>query len=158
MGFIGGRVNHALYFAGYVDRSAGHQSFLGLDPHTCYTSLHESSDGIDFPPMNLINQIHVERLEEVDVSALDPSLALGLYFRTREEFDEFSRETMKHNEWKRSQGITPLYSIEHSPPMEYTECHHQYMNDEENELQDNEDDMCGNDNRNDNDEDEYVFI
>lgn len=162
-------MNHALYFTGYTERSADQHSFAGLDPHTCYPSLQPSDDSngadIDFPPLSYINQLHVDRFEEIDVRALDPSLALGFYFRTRQEFEEFCSVTQSECEWKRSQGITPLYSIEHSPPAEYTAFQNKYMSGDggDGTLAEDEDEMYGDDkatnNGNDNDDDdEYVFI
>ena len=65
-----------------------------------------------FPTPELLSQLHVEKLDEVDVKQLDPSLTIGFYFRNEEEFMAFVKQTKKNIELKVSRGITPLYTIE----------------------------------------------
>ena len=60
-------------------------------------------------------QMHQE-LEELAFSQLDPSLALGFYFRNREEFLTFCDDITASNEQKAAAGITPLFSVQYSPP------------------------------------------
>lgn len=214
IGFIGGRVNHALYFTGYSQRTsvtgavdaAGElvqqQSFLGLDPHTCYptplyndvkdystsssaatqppssnnnnythininstfnlssttttntdtnnrTTNNITNNNNTFPSLNLLNQLHVDKFEEVDVKSLDPSLALGFYFRTRFEFHEFVHRVKTENEIKLKQGITPLFHIENNPPADYQDFQKYVSNnhgvDEEEEVEGNNNSYDGND-------------
>ena len=57
-----------------------------------------------------------QELDELAFSQLDPSLALGFYFRTRDEFLTFCNDTTTSNEQKAAAGITPLFSVQYSPP------------------------------------------
>lgn len=131
LGFIGGRENHAIFFVGYrqqcrtakgsgVADPAGDTttscSFLGLDPHTVFptASVHEN-----FPSKDLISQVHVDDLDSLDSSRLDPSLALAFYFRDREEFQRFCEETRAaETERKKTNAktVSPLYTVQHAPP------------------------------------------
>ena len=99
----------------------------------------------DFPSAVFLNQLHVDNFNEIDVKALDPSLAIGFYFRTREEFTEFIEQTKKEIAIKASKGITPLFHIEHSPPAEYG-----VSDDDEDDTIDHKNGDC--------DDDDYVFI
>ena len=38
IGFVGGRVNHAIYFVGHRTTASGGTELLGLDPHRYITS------------------------------------------------------------------------------------------------------------------------
>jgi hypothetical protein len=57
-----------------------------------------------------------QELEELPFTQLDPSLALGFYFRIREEFTAFCNDIKATNEQKQSAGITPLFSVQYAPP------------------------------------------
>ncbi|CAE7578876.1 unnamed protein product, partial [Symbiodinium microadriaticum] len=87
-------------------------SLLGLDPHTVYSN---PSLRDPFPSDEHMGQMHQE-LDELVFSQLDPSLALGFYFRNREEFLAFCNDITASNEQKVAAGITPLFSIQYSPP------------------------------------------
>ena len=71
LGVIGGSPNHALYLVGVVD-----DEVLYLDPH--FTQPASSSD----------TSYHLTRLSgRIDISQLDPSLALAFLCTTEQEFD-----------------------------------------------------------------------
>ena len=159
------------------------RAFLGLDPHTCYSSPNPSSvrlsrgggggGGVDnnsslnldgegklgsssvseeeewnpmFPTDEFCNQIHSERIDEVDFKSLDPSLTLGYYFRTRDEFDGFCTDLKLVNQEKVARKERPLFTIDFAPPpgLPYG-C-------------DDDLDLSLNGDTNDDDDDEYVFI
>jgi len=59
----------------------------GLDPHTTQpTPLVEDED---YPSLEYLASLSCPRAQKMRVSRLDPSLALGFYFRTREEFGQW---------------------------------------------------------------------
>ena len=71
LGVIGGSPNHALYLVGVVD-----EEVLYLDPH--HTQPASSSD----------TSYHLARLSgRIDISQLDPSLALAFLCTSEQEFD-----------------------------------------------------------------------
>lgn len=139
IGILGGRVGHAIYFVGYRDSS----TLLGLDPHTVFKNpakpsssgnpltrdstavVHINYDGNsnqssdtsgDFVTDEYINQIHVKDFVSLDISQLDPSLAIGFYFSDREDFEQFYEEVKLANELKIVAGRTPLFTVGNSPP------------------------------------------
>lgn len=57
-----------------------------------------------------------QELEELPFAQLDPSLALGFYFRNREEFSAFCNDIKVTNEQKQAAGIVPLFSVQYAPP------------------------------------------
>lgn len=120
----GTSLNHALQEA---ETATKHK--LPITPNTAKTECGQrsnnslspitpSSSSI-FPSTELINQIHVSHLDEIESKYLDPSLAIGYYFRTREEFNKFCAQINESNKTKLAQGITPLFHIENAPPVEY---------------------------------------
>jgi hypothetical protein len=125
LGFIGGRENHAIFFVGYRQQSRAGRvgaegdpscSFLGLDPHTVFPTapVHDN-----FPSKELVSQVHVDELDSLDSSRLDPSLALAFYFRDREEFQRFCDETRATEAERKkttAKSVSPLYSVQYAPP------------------------------------------
>jgi len=84
LGIIGGRPNHALYFIGCVGNE-----LIYLDPHTTqqYVDLDDSNaDDTSY---------HCERASRMDISSLDPSIALCFYCETEADFDSWSNLTLK---------------------------------------------------------------
>ena len=135
--------------------SYGSAQLLGLDPHTTFSTSHYLAE--PFPSPELSAQIHPAVISNyaskvsgaggaVNISAanatyeshscppaklaidqLDPSIAVGFYFRTREEFDSFCREKMSKTPKGVSAGSSTkakslasapsvLYNIEFAPP------------------------------------------
>lgn len=70
-----------------------------------------------FPTDEFLNQIHSERIDEIDYRSLDPSLTLGYYFRNREEFDSFCVDMQLINKEKLAKKIRPLFTIDFAPPV-----------------------------------------
>lgn len=120
-----------MFFAGYREPS----TFLGLDPHTTYSNPIRPVNNDPFPTLEHFNQVHVSAFEELDVAQLDPSLALGFYFRSREEFSSFCDQMKATAREKAAVGKNPLFVIEFAPPS-YDDVDNRCMEDEE-------DDGCG---------------
>lgn len=96
LGIMGGWVGHAVFFVGYRG-----DKLLGMDPHVTYEcpSPWQSTLSQDtFPSDKLLKEIHVENLQEMDFSQLDPSVAIAFYFRDRDEFDSFCKDKAEHTE------------------------------------------------------------
>jgi hypothetical protein len=70
----------------------------------------------------LISQVHVNALEELDFSRLDPSLCVGFYFKTREEFEAFTVQCRNENAAKLKAGKTPIVYVEHAAPSYVSAC------------------------------------
>lgn len=135
IGLLGGRVNHAIYFVGYRG-----QTLLGLDPHYVFPN---PSLAEPFPPADYLSQIHVDELETLDFSRLDPSIAIAFYFRNRTEFEAFCEETKKEMErTAKEKGSCMLYSVMQTAPS-YCAA---WSGDD------------GGEDEEDNDDDEYVLI
>ena len=60
-------------------------TFLGLDPHVVFPVAPPppaTGSGSAFPTKELISQVHVEELDPLDATRLDPSMTLAFYFRS----------------------------------------------------------------------------
>ncbi len=131
IGILGGRPNHAIYFVGY---NAKDNTLYGHDPHTVFPTYYPSnqhnssthgsaSSSNDFPPEDLLHQIHVKDFVTLDLRYLDPSMAICFYFATREEFENFSDERRRRLASRQDKTTAVLYQIEHSPPSYMIESH-----------------------------------
>jgi hypothetical protein len=60
--------------------------------------------------------VHVEEFVTLDISRLDPSLAIGLYFACREDFEAFCRETREAAARKLALGRYPLFTVQQTVP------------------------------------------
>ncbi|RWS07186.1 cysteine peptidase 2 family C54 protein-like protein [Dinothrombium tinctorium] len=80
LGIIGGRPNHALYFIGFVENQ-----LLYLDPHTTQKTV----DCEEFKSNTVFDDssYHQPTVARMDISKLDPSMALCFYFHTEYDFD-----------------------------------------------------------------------
>eukprot|EP01035_Chromulina_nebulosa_P018900 gene18900-24700_t len=114
VGIIGGRPNHALYFVGY---NCDNQ-LLGHDPHTVYGNPIISMDsGSNFPTEDHINQVHVNYLQKLDITRLDPSLAIGFYFHNSTEYSEFYDEIIEYNkQLSNNSERLPLFHVSETAP------------------------------------------
>jgi len=108
LGFVGGKPNRSLYFLG---KHSSH--LIYLDPHITREALPTDTDlGLDFP------QFHCELANSLLIEELDPSLALGFYFRNRKQFKMF---------WETASGYKnlkfPVFTCEPEKPQysDYTE-------------------------------------
>lgn len=152
VGILGGKVNHALYFAGYEG-----SSLLGLDPHTTFPAPAEEF----FPTEEYLEQIHVDEMDRVDIHRLDPSLTLGFYFRAKDEFDEWVEEVKRLNETKDDslgdEGDIPLFYVAREEPRHYEFT--QPPSFESEGLDSDDSDSAGSsDPENDDEDGEYVVI
>ncbi len=84
LGIIGGRPNHALYFIGSVGNE-----LVYLDPHTTQPTVDLDEPNADD------SSYHCERASRMDISSLDPSIALCFYCDTEADFDNWCHLTHK---------------------------------------------------------------
>uniref|UniRef100_A0A8C9VX70 Cysteine protease n=1 Tax=Scleropages formosus TaxID=113540 RepID=A0A8C9VX70_SCLFO len=86
LGVIGGKPNSAHYFIGFVG-----EELIYLDPHTTQPAVEPSDDGqvpddtyhCQHPPCRM------------NIRELDPSIAVGFFCRTEEDFDEWCTRIRK---------------------------------------------------------------
>nr|AWV66692.1 cysteine protease ATG4-like-2 [Brachionus koreanus] len=91
LGIIGGKPKHSLYFFGYQA-----DKILFLDPHLCQPSVNIYSSEDD-DSKNFDNKsYHCSNAGYISFNKLDPSIAIGFYFKNRDELNEFC-EFMKKN-------------------------------------------------------------
>ncbi|KAI9252413.1 hypothetical protein BDA99DRAFT_521030 [Phascolomyces articulosus] len=108
VGIAGGRPNSSLYFLGMQG-----DDLIYMDPHFSRTAL-ETKSMHDYDEES-ISTYHCTIPRKIHISHLDPSMLLGFYCRTRQEFDDFcdhiSQIATVH---------TPIFTIEKHAP-EYDE-------------------------------------
>ncbi|RWS26296.1 cysteine peptidase 2 family C54 protein-like protein [Leptotrombidium deliense] len=82
LGIIGGRPNHALYFVGAVE-----SQLLYLDPHTTQTVI----DYEEFSTKKTFDDssYHQETASRMDITQLDPSIALCFFCHNEADFDNW---------------------------------------------------------------------
>ena len=142
IGIIGGRPNHAVYFVGMK----GKYTLLGLDPHTVYGSAVVTPDV--FPEESLLQQLHSENnLTEMSINKLDPSLAIGFYFRDRQEFDAFCESVACGGRSPKGEESAPLFNMQHVRAT-YAAGNFDDMDGDGSEFDKTEDDL----------DDEYVLV
>ncbi|XP_074658467.1 cysteine protease ATG4B-like [Tubulanus polymorphus] len=111
VGIIGGKPNHAHWFIGHVG-----DELIYLDPHTTQPVANLfSSDTKDND-----ESYHCQFASRMKITLLDPSIALGFYCGTEEDFDSLCRDLMLHVVNPRK---TPMFEIHqtrpgHWPPFE----------------------------------------
>lgn len=69
-----------------------------------------------FPPREFVDQIHTTQFTAVDVDRLDPSMAIGFYFRSKREFDVFCEQTTRIEAAKLELDLPPLYTVRDRAP------------------------------------------
>lgn len=85
LGIIGGRPNHALYFVGVVGNEV-----IFLDPHTTQCAVDLDKEEMDD------SSYHSPVSGRMDISQLDPSIALCFYFDTEAEFNNWCTQVQSH--------------------------------------------------------------
>lgn len=65
--------------------------------------------------MSVSRQIHIENLQEMEFTDLDPSIAVAFYFREREEFESFCRDKEEHEEVLKRFGPSGSFGTGVSP-------------------------------------------
>eukprot|EP01029_Cantina_marsupialis_P009236 TRINITY_DN215_c2_g1_i1.p1 TRINITY_DN215_c2_g1~~TRINITY_DN215_c2_g1_i1.p1 ORF type:complete len:379 (+),score=79.22 TRINITY_DN215_c2_g1_i1:65-1201(+) len=104
VGFIGGKPGHSLYFYGHKGND-----LLYLDPHSPVQKA--------IPPFEPLTQenidtYHTRRVKTMPITSLDPSLAVGFYIKTA---DEFRKWQTKCEELARTHR--PLFAFAESAPV-----------------------------------------
>eukprot|EP01041_Mallomonas_annulata_P003455 gene3455-6876_t len=135
LGILGGRPRHAIYFVGHRG-----DLLLGLDPHAVYTN---PSLAAPFPATEYMSQVHVNEFQCLDLTMLDPSIALAFYFRCRAEFEAFCDNTRVSVEQKKQAGRRSLFNVQ--------QCKPSYENTGDGDWGHSDGDASG-------DDDEYVFL
>lgn len=102
LGIIGGKPNHALYFIGVVG-----DELVFLDPHTTQSTCDLD---VDTPDDESYHCAHASRM---DISQLDPSVALCFYLSTEAEFDSWCNLAQKHLVCQMRQ---PLFEVTQERP------------------------------------------
>ena len=98
VGAIGGRPNAAFYFVGTID-----SDLLYLDPHTLQLTTGPIEE---FTSLETYAKEGVERLP---LSGADPSLTLGFFCQTREDFDILLERLQERPE---GDATTPLFVVQ----------------------------------------------
>ncbi|KAG8182587.1 hypothetical protein JTE90_021725 [Oedothorax gibbosus] len=81
IGIIGGRPKHALYFIGYQD-----DKLIHMDPHACQPAIDVDRDDFN------VKSFQSSSIRTMSFSEMDPSCAIGFYFRTKEDFLQFNEK------------------------------------------------------------------
>ncbi|XP_072034228.1 cysteine protease ATG4B-like isoform X2 [Amphiura filiformis] len=103
LGVIGGKPNHAHYFIGFLD-----DELVYLDPHTTQPCIHDDKWG-NIPD----DSYHCEQASRMKIQNLDPSIALGFYFHTEEDFEDWCVDVQKVIYEK---DLGPMFELtEHRP-------------------------------------------
>lgn len=82
VGILGGTPNHAIYFIGCSQAGAS-KSLIGFDPHSVEPAFDVSSP---FPNQRMFQSVHKGEPTTIDLAQLDPSMCIGYFFKSREEF------------------------------------------------------------------------
>ncbi|XP_068732115.1 cysteine protease ATG4B-like isoform X1 [Montipora capricornis] len=86
VGAIGGKPNHAYYFIGFYGNN-----LLYLDPHTTQQAV--NPEKMSQIPDESYHCVYPSRM---NISDLDPSIALGFFCNTEEEFDDLCAQINEH--------------------------------------------------------------
>ncbi|KAI8993363.1 hypothetical protein BDB01DRAFT_776060 [Pilobolus umbonatus] len=108
VGIAGGRPNSSLYFMGLHG-----DDLIYLDPHFSRCAL-ETKSLVEYTKDEL-STYHCTTPRRIHISNLDPSMLIGFYCRTPNEFDIFCHQISMI-----SQKHTPIFTIQQSAP-EYDE-------------------------------------
>jgi cysteine protease ATG4 len=100
VGIIGGKPKQAYWFVGYQD-----EHLIFLDPHIVQESLQPSTLFSD-------ESYHCSVPQKVHISEVDPSLAIGFYCHTKEDFENFCSAIEEM-----SKTSAPIFTIEQEEPV-----------------------------------------
>lgn len=161
VGVLGGRPRGARWF--YGANSDGSKLF-GLDPHTVQTAPHRQMVTTNVGTRvriiafteEYLRSVHTNYPDEIAMSRMDPSMALGFYCRDRSDFEDLCSVLAS---WKEQHVDLPqLFTVEDSVP-DYTANVSSAMNEmihDEDGFADAFEDELDEDNASD--EDEYVML
>ncbi|KAI1902598.1 hypothetical protein AGOR_G00017580 [Albula goreensis] len=105
LGVLGGKPNLAYYFIGYIG-----EELIYLDPHTTQVAV-ESEPGVAVDDQSYHCQRSPRRMKAL---SLDPSVALGFFCKTEEEFDSWCSLVQQEILKKRNLRVFEL--VEKHPP------------------------------------------
>jgi len=113
VGLLGGRPNRAVYIVGC---NVGGDLLLGLDPHFPleHDATEMSGGRSDTPSAELLNRTHSTDVELLPIDDVDPSLAMGFYFRSRKAFYDWADPKMRS---RSSATATRIFSVESCSPV-----------------------------------------
>ncbi|KAG1704896.1 hypothetical protein DVH05_004924 [Phytophthora capsici] len=101
VGIIGGKKGHSVYFVG----TQQDQLHL-LDPHDVHPAPEINAA---FPTATHLRTVHSSRPLVMNVTTIDPSLALGFLCETRADYEDFERRVrILHDEVKAEGGMCPF--------------------------------------------------
>ena len=97
IGLMGGKPRTSFYFVGVQD-----DRLLYLDPHTVQPALPHSSHLLRAAE---VDSFHTSRVSSMAATAIDPSLAIGFYLRTWEDWVQLAEQA------KRMEELEPVYAV-----------------------------------------------
>jgi len=100
VGIIGGKPKQSYWFVGYQD-----EHLIYLDPHIVQESLQANALFSD-------ESYHCSVPQKIHISEVDPSLAVGFYCHTKEEFENFCSAIVEM-----SKTSAPIFTIEQEEPV-----------------------------------------
>jgi cysteine protease ATG4 len=100
VGIIGGKPKQSFWFVGYQD-----EHLIYLDPHIVQESVQPNTKFSD-------ETYHCSVPQKIHISEVDPSLAVGFYCHTKEEFDNLCNSIEEM-----SKTSTPIFTIEQHEPV-----------------------------------------
>ncbi|XP_033895012.1 cysteine protease ATG4B isoform X3 [Acipenser ruthenus] len=107
LGVIGGKPNSAHYFIGYVG-----EELIYLDPHTTQPSVEPCDDGL-VPD----DSYHCEHPPcRMHIRELDPSIAVGFFCSTEEDFDDWCLRIRKMSERREA---LPMFELVDRQPSHF---------------------------------------
>jgi cysteine protease ATG4 len=100
VGIIGGKPKQSYWFVGYQD-----EHLVYLDPHIVQESVQPNTKFSD-------ETYHCSVPQKIHISEVDPSLAVGFYCHTKEEYDNFCSSMTEI-----SNTSVPIFTIEQHEPV-----------------------------------------
>ena len=113
VGFVGGTPRHALWFYG---ASSDGTKVYGLDPHTVQDSPRRGENSNVILSDEYLRSVHCMYPSTMDMSRIDPSLALAFYCRDRSDFDDLCRSLEGMKVEGKKCGIAELFSVADAAP------------------------------------------
>ncbi|XP_030649519.1 cysteine protease ATG4A [Chanos chanos] len=104
-GVLGGKPNLAYYFIGFIG-----EELIYLDPHTTQPAV-ESESGVAVDDQTYHCQRSPRRMK---ITSLDPSVALGFFCKTEEDFDSWCN--LVHQEILKKRNLRMFELVEKHPP------------------------------------------